>query len=120
MGLAATVQPQVWIDDHAINSGSSIEFDAEAAMLGLPAERFRSYASEILDGGFDLDDLALDAGVIDEWLNKGMDNTFQVSVDEDDFREWLASLVIDEADALAMTDENLAGLRAIAALAATP
>lgn len=58
MGLSATVQPQTWIRNVAVDAGPSIDFDAEEAMLGLPSARFASIAEEILAGRHDIDDLA--------------------------------------------------------------
>jgi hypothetical protein len=112
--LPATVQPQIWVNNNAVDSGGSIAFDAHDAMLGARAANFSRMAEEILRGiGHDYDDLALDAGVID--VAGSEHGTFYVTVDEHDFREWLAALDITEEEALEMTDELLQQIREKAA-----
>jgi hypothetical protein len=114
--LPAAVQPQIWVNDNAVDSGSSIAFDAHDAMLGTRAANFRRMAEEILRGiGHDYDDLALDAGVIGAWLNGSEHATFYVTVDEHDFRDWLEALDITEEEALEMNDELLQQIREKAA-----
>lgn len=110
--LPASVQPQVWVDDHAIDSGEAIHFDAQLAMINLRASLFARYADEILnDRGHDYDDLAINAGVIQEWLDENDEATFLVTVDKQDFVHWLESVGVTELEAVRMTAERLEELR---------
>ncbi|NTF23589.1 hypothetical protein G6L37_35030 [Agrobacterium rubi] len=110
--LPAIVQPQIWVNDQATDSGNSIAFDAQSAMLALSARMFRHVSQQILnDLGHDYDDLALNSNVIDEWLADNREATFLVTVDEQDFHEWLEAVGLNAEDALSMTDEGLQELR---------
>lgn len=106
--LPARVQPQLWVNDNAIDTGSSIDFDAHDAMLGLSARHFARVSEEILNQrGHDYDDLALNSGVIDEWLEDNKEGTFLVDVEEYAFAEWLQTIGVTELQAIRMTDELL-------------
>lgn len=110
--LPATVQPQLWVNDHAVDTGSPIHFDAQSAMLGLPARLFARYADEILnERGHDYDDLAINSGVVDDWLQDNKEATFLVTVDRQDFYEWLDTVGVAGLEAVRMTEERLQELR---------
>jgi len=109
--LPATVQPQIWVRDNAQDAGNLIEFDAHDAMLGLSTPDFSRTAREILAGRHDFDDLALNSGVVDAWIRGHKDATFLVTVEADDFRDWLKTIGIDEGKATSMDEVTLVGLR---------
>jgi hypothetical protein len=112
--LPARVQPQLWVNDNAMNSGPSIKFDASRQMLKLNALQFRSIAEEILiDNGHDYEDLALNAGIadIDEWLAKNAEGTILVTIEDYDFTDWLKRLGVTEQKGFSMTEELLETIR---------
>jgi hypothetical protein len=110
--LPARVQPQLWVNDNAMDTGPSIEFDAHDAMLGLDARYFARVSEEILnERGHDYDDLALNSGVIDEWLADNREGTFYVDVEDYAFAEWLQTIGVTELQAIRMTDELLSEVR---------
>lgn len=112
--LPARVQLQLWVNDNAMDTGPSIEFDASSAMLNLRASQFRSVAEEILmDRGHDYDDLALNAGIaeVDEFLAKNAEGTILATVEAHDFAEWLEKLGLTENEGLSMTDDLLETVR---------
>jgi len=109
--LHARFQPQVWDNDNAVSVGESAAFDAHDALLAQRAPVFVRIASQILRGGHDYDELAIDSGVADAWLAAGKDHTLYVDVDGDDFRSWLEAVGLSEEEALSMDEEKLAALR---------
>ncbi len=110
--LLARVQPQLWINDNALDTGPSIEFDGHDAMLGLSAELFSRYSKGILNNaGHDYDEIALNSGVIDEWLTSNNEATFRMDVEEYDFADWLQSIGLTDLQAIRMTDEVLTEVR---------
>lgn len=110
--LPARVQPQLWVNDNPMDSGSSIDFDAAPQMLKLTARHFAAIAGEIIiDNGHDYDDLAIDEGVVDEWLAKNSEATILVSIDSDDFIDWLERIGLTENEGLTMTEERLEKVR---------
>ncbi len=110
--LPARVQPQIWVNDNAIDTGSSIRFDAHDAMLGLSARGFARVAGEILvRRGHDYDDLALNSNVIDAWLAGNCEATFYVDIEDYDFTDWLETIGLTGDQALDMTDELLSDVR---------
>ena len=113
--LPARVQPQVWVNDNAVDAGASISFDAHEAMLALRPQEFSRAAEQILGVGHDYDELALKSGVIDQWLGGGKDNTFVVSVEDHDFEEWLEGVGLSREQALEMDEDMIEALRARAA-----
>lgn len=111
--LPATVWPQMWVNDNAVDADSPIKFDAHDSMLELNAVTFNRTAQEVLDGrGLNYDDVALKAGVIDEWLSGGKNATFYVDIDAEDFREWLEFIGLTEDEAVAMDDAAIEDVRA--------
>lgn len=110
--LPASVQPQVWVNDRAMDVGAEVAFDAHAAMAALPAAVFRRVAQQVFGHGHDYDELALESGVVSEWLSGGRDNTFCVLVDESDFEEWLESVGLDRQAALVIDDDGMKALQA--------
>ena len=111
--LPARVQPQLWINDNAVDTGASIDFDAAAPLVGLRANQFSRAAQEILADRHDYDDLAIDAGVVEDWLSKNEEGTICVTVERYDFEEWLEKVGLTAEEAVEMTDERLAELRAV-------
>ena len=109
--LPARFQPQVWIKDVANSVGESTGFDAQEALLAQRAPVFRRIAQEILRGGHDYDELAIDAGVTGDWLKPESDRTLHVDVDEDDFRAWLEAAGLSEEEAFSMEEDRLSVLR---------
>jgi hypothetical protein len=110
--LPARVQPQLWVNDNAVDAGSSIRFDAHDVVIGLSADLFARVASEILvHNGHDYDEVALNAGVIDGWLAGNREATFYVDVEDYDFTDWLETIGLTSDQALDMTDELLAEVR---------
>lgn len=111
--LPATVWPQIWQNDNAVDADSPIKFDAHDSMLELSAFTFNRTAQEVLSGrGHDYDDVALKAGVIDEWLSGSENATFYVDIDAEEFREWLEYVGLTEDEAVAMDDAAIEELRA--------
>jgi len=95
MRLNASVQRQVWKGDYALDVGTEQAFDAHEAMISLPVEDFRRTVSQILAGShgtYDIDELAIMAGVVDDWLKIDMDNTFRVSVAPEVLIKWLEQI----------------------------
>lgn len=110
--LPARVQPQVWVNDQAVDVGASIPFDAHDAAVGLSFKAFRRMAEQVFGYGHDYDELAIDSGVIAQWLSAGKDNTFVVIVEEEDLDDWLASVGLDREAALAIDDDGMKALQA--------
>lgn len=110
--LPATVWPQIWKNDNAVDADSPINFDAHDSMLKLNASTFNRTAQVVLSGrGHDYDDVALKAGVIDQWLSGSKNATFYVDVDTEDFRKWLEFVGLTEDEAVAMDDAAIEDLR---------
>lgn len=110
--LPARVQPQLWLNNNAVDAGASIDFDAHDAMLALRAPHFSKVAAEILGNrGHDYDDLALNSGVIDKWLEGSREATFYVDVEDYDFAVWLESIGLTEDEAFNMTEELIETVR---------
>lgn len=111
--LHAKVQPQLWVRDMATDAGPTINFDAHDAMLSLNAAVFARVADEVLNRrGHDYDDVALNAGVIDDWLAGSKEATFYADIDKDDFSDWLDSIELSEEEAVDMDDATLQDLKA--------
>lgn len=118
--LPARVQPQLWINDGAIDTGALIKFDAHQALLELDAATFRRAAGEIFRGGHDYDEIAIGAGIVDAWLKGSLENTICVTIDADDFGHWLHAVGLTDVDALVMSDDRLLELRTAAGFVAAP
>lgn len=104
--LTATVQPQAWQRDEAVDAGDPIDFEVGdiIAEETNPSHRHR-LMEEIRAGGHDLDELYFEAvrrGRVPEGFGP-----FNVSVDTDDFDEWEAvrgAVRVPDADLGAITD----------------
>ena len=108
--LPARVQPQLWVNDYAIDEGSSISFDAHEKMLALDPVTFSRVAGEIFRGGHDIDQLVIAAGVVDSWLH-GTNATFCATIDVDDFDRWLELVGLTRLDAMVVTEGRLNEIR---------
>lgn len=111
--LTARVQPQVWVNDYAIDEGSSIIFDAHEKMLALDPRSFSAAAAEIMRGGHDIDAIVLAAGVVDSWLSSGDQATFVATIEPEDFDAWLEMVGLTRLDAMVITEGRLNELRAL-------
>jgi hypothetical protein len=111
--LPALMWPQIWRNDYAVDADSPIKFDAHDSMLELSAFAFSRTAQEVLSGrGHDYDDIALKAGVIDDWLSGRNNATFYVDIDAEEFRQWLEYVGLTEDEAVAMDEAAIEELRA--------
>ena len=112
--LPARAQPQVWDNDNAIDVGDAVEFDAHDALLRMDARRFSATAREILRAGSDIDDLVIESGAIQSWLNGNpqAERTFRAEIDPEDFRAWLFSAGLEEDEAVKLDEEAMEGLKA--------
>lgn len=84
--LTATVQPQEWDGDDAIDSGPEVAFEVGDILAEMGEEERSRYADEIGRPGRDLDELYFEAvrrGRVPDGYGP-----FYVSVDEDDFDDW--------------------------------
>lgn len=107
--LRALFQPQAWIEDHAVDSGTEIAFDAGPILLSLPADIFRRIVSEISSYGGDLDILAEEAGLVGRAPSRHS-GPYSVRIHEPDLQVFLAGIGID--DVAAVFDDDLAAIRA--------
>lgn len=81
-------------------------------MLSMQATQFRHIANEILNNhGHDYNDLALISDVIDEWLESNDGAPFVTTVDEGDFRDWLADVGVSPDEALRITGYRIEEVR---------
>lgn len=108
--LAATFQPQQWVNDYAVDSGPSREFDAGHALLQLRADTFQYVVAQAhASSGRDLDALAEAASLVGS-ADGQHPGPFCVSLDEDELDAFLSSLGIEDVGSV--RDCDLEALRA--------
>lgn len=88
--LPAYYQPQVWVDDHALNDGPKAPFDAARALFELANAPFKAAVQSILDGNVRNLDPVGEAGIEDSFNGPGY-----VRIEREDFEIWCRKLQLD-------------------------
>jgi hypothetical protein len=109
--LPAFAQPQIWVDDNAVDGDAMIHFDAEPHLLVLSANSFSMVAAEILNGGHDIDDVGLQEPAVQEWLKENAGATFYCEVDRHAFAAWLSSHGFEPYEIFTMQEDQMEALR---------
>ena len=107
--LTATFHPQQWVNDHAMDSAPSFEFDAAAALLALTAQQVRFLAAQTRErSGRDLDHLAEAANLVGDGPEQH-NGPYRVTLDADELDAFLSAVGLDDLPAL--TDADVARIR---------
>lgn len=85
----ATIQPQAWVNDYAVDAGPAGEFDISKTLAAMDANQRLKFLREVSGPGADLD-WVYDEAVANGTANPGH-GPYYVSADPDALKSWFAS-----------------------------